>query len=219
MLFTPDQVRGLGCISDSADIERANAPLAALLKWAQRFDPVNRTSYLELRHYMGNTLLRDADFMSMAHGLELRVPFIDHSLAEFMFRIAGVCKIDKQHPKWLLVQAVQDTLPGEVVHRPKRGFTFPFEIWLKGQLRREVENVLLDSSADLVAGVDRKFAERVWNDFLLGKTTWSRPWALYVLKRWTNTFLEARLSSPGLDIRNLRQLHTVPDAVLPSRAS
>ena len=52
-------------------------------------DPVNRVSYLESHWYMRNTLLRDSDFMSMAHGLELRVPFLDRALVEACFRIPG----------------------------------------------------------------------------------------------------------------------------------
>jgi asparagine synthase (glutamine-hydrolysing) len=59
------------------------------LRRAERFDPVNRVSYLELRNYMLNTLLRDTDFMSMAHGLEVRVPLIDHKLIEYLFTLPG----------------------------------------------------------------------------------------------------------------------------------
>ena len=184
-------------------VDSAKAPLADILKWAERFDPVNRTSYLELRHYMSNTLLRDSDFMSMAHGLELRVPFIDHKLAEFLFRIPGASKLERGLPKWLLIEAVQGLLPQQVVHRPKRGFTFPFELWLKKEMRQDMEDVLLDTSANLLTGVDRKFVATVWKDFLAGKTTWSRPWSLYVLKRWVDMFLESRPSSSTVDIPEL----------------
>src|SRR6202030_4309054 len=89
MLFMPHQLRQLSLVRDGMDVDPAKSSLADILKWAERFDPVNRTSYLELRHYMSNTLLRDSDSMSMAHGLELRVPFVDHKLAEFLFWIPG----------------------------------------------------------------------------------------------------------------------------------
>ena len=203
MLFMPRQLRQLSLVSDGMDVDPAKAPLADIVKWAERFDPVNRTSYLELRHYMTNTLLRDSDFMSMAHGLELRVPFIDHKLAEFLFRIPGASKLERGLPKWLLIDAVQSLLPQEVVHRPKRGFTFPFELWLKKEMRQDMEDVLLDTSANLLTGVDRKFVATVWKDFLAGKTTWSRPWSLYVLKRWVDMFLESRPSSSTGDIPEL----------------
>jgi len=148
---------------------------------------------------MANTLLRDSDVMSMAHGLELRVPFVDHKLTEFLFRIPGGSKLKRGMPKWLLIEALQGLLPQKVVQRSKRGFTFPFELWLKREMRKDMEDVLLDTS-NLVAGVDRKFVAIVWEDFLAGKTTWSRPWSLYVLKQWVNMFLESRPSSSILDI-------------------
>ena len=207
-LFMPRQLRQLGLVSGGMDVRPATAPLADILKWAERFDPVNRTSYLELRHYMANTLLRDSDVMSMAHGLELRVPFVDHKLAEFLFRIPGASKLKRGLPKWLLIAAVQglvpqQELPEHVVNRPKRGFTFPFELWLKKEMRQGIEDVLLDSSSNLLAGIDRKFVATVWNDFLTGRTTWSRPWSLYVLKQWVNMFLESRPSGSTVDIQEL----------------
>jgi asparagine synthase (glutamine-hydrolysing) len=208
-LFMPRQLRQLSSANDSRIVDSAMGPLADIVKWAARFDPVNRTSYLELRHYMANTLLRDSDFMSMAHGLELRVPFIDHKLAEFLFLIPGSFKLKRGLPKWLLIEALQDLLPRQVVHRPKRGFTFPFELWLKKEMRHEMEEVLLDTSAELLEGIDRKFVASVWKDFLAGKTTWSRPWSLYVLKQWVDLFVESRPASSTVEIPELGRRQAV----------
>ena len=105
---------------------------------SQALDPINRVSYLEERCYMLNTLLRDSDFMSMAHGLEVRVPLIDHVLAKRMLSMPGSMKLDSQTPKPLLVRALGGTLPRQIVHRPKRGFTLPFEHWLRQELRPEI---------------------------------------------------------------------------------
>lgn len=198
MLFMPRQLHQLGAFEELLG-SLEDAPLAGTAKWAQRFDPVNRTSYFELRHYMANTLLRDCDSMSMAHGLELRVPFVDHQLAEFLFRIPGALKLKPGVPKWLLIEAVPD-LPQEVVRRPKRGFTFPFELWLRNEMRQETEDVLLDTGAELIPGVDRKSVAAIWRDFLAGKTTWSRPWSLFVLKRWYDTFLASQPAISRLDV-------------------
>jgi asparagine synthase (glutamine-hydrolysing) len=96
-------------------------------------------------------------------------------------------------------------LPRQVVDRPKRGFTFPFQLWLKGALRHDMEDVLLDSTSDLLSGINRGFVAEVWNDFLVGKTTWSRPWSLYVLKRWVEGFMESGLSRTTVDISELAQ--------------
>ncbi len=91
---------------------------------------------------MLNTLLRDSDFMSMAHGLEVRVPLIDHQLARRVLALPGSWKLDAATPKPLLVRALRGELPDKIVHRPKRGFTLPFEHWLRDALRPVVEESL-----------------------------------------------------------------------------
>ena len=80
---------------------------------------------------MLNTLLRDSDFMSMAHGLEIRVPLIDHQLARRVLAFPGRWKVDSRTPKPLLVKALNGQLPDKIIHRRKRGFTLPFEHWLR----------------------------------------------------------------------------------------
>ena len=71
--------------------------------------------------------------MSMAHGLELRLPFLDRALVEACFRIPGKNKLQGSVPKSLLLKNLGVELPAEIVNRPKRGFTFPFERWLRGE--------------------------------------------------------------------------------------
>jgi asparagine synthase (glutamine-hydrolysing) len=149
-------------------------------------DAVNQVSFLELRNYLGNTLVRDADTMGMAHGLEIRQPYLDHKLIEFLFTVSGAYKRKRKSPKWLLTRSLGTKLPPQVVHRAKRGFALPFDRWLRSELRSEVESVLRarDRTSDFL---DPVVVNTIWEDFLAGRTSWSRPWALYVLKRWTNT--------------------------------
>ena len=146
-------------------------------------DPVNRVSYLESHWYMRNTLLRDSDFMSMAHGLELRVPFLDRTLVEACFRVPGEKKLRGDLPKSLLLASLGVELPREVVNRPKRGFTLPFERWLRGEMRPVVEDALLKSNWDQTS-ISVNAVREAWNRFLSGETSWSRPWSLFVLQRW-----------------------------------
>ena len=187
MLFTPEQSNEL--LSKVADlatsVTRAEKPLQESLAQAQNLDAVNRVSYLESRCYMLNTLLRDSDFMSMAHGLELRVPLIDHQLAQRILALPGSWKLDAATPKPLLVKALRGTLPEKIVHRPKRGFTLPFEHWLKDELRSTIEASLARiGEGPLGPWINQPAARQIWQDFLEGKTSWSRPWALYVLQSW-----------------------------------
>ncbi|HYM70029.1 MAG TPA: asparagine synthase (glutamine-hydrolyzing) [bacterium] len=142
-------------------------------------DPVAATSVLELRGYMHNQLLRDTDVMSMAHSLEVRVPFLDHPLVEFAARLPGRLRVNGHPPKWLLLRALGDWLPPEV-GRSKRGFTFPIGEWLRGPLRRQVDETLSGG-----AGVFRPDAvARLRARFEAGHSHWSRLWALVVLARW-----------------------------------
>lgn len=192
MLFTPEQQYALlpAMKASAAECRRADRPLNESLGLAQSLDPVNRVSYLEARCYMLNTLLRDSDFMSMAHGLEVRVPLIDHLLARRILSLPGSWKLDDKMPKPLLVRALAGQLPDKIVHRPKRGFTLPFEHWLRDALRPVVEGTLRKiSSGALGALINEPAARRVWQDFLDGHTSWSRPWSLYVLQSWSEQHL------------------------------
>jgi asparagine synthase (glutamine-hydrolysing) len=192
MLFTPDQRNKLlpAMGPPSAAWLRARKPLADSASQAQSLDPINRVSYLESRCYMLNTLLRDTDSMSMAHGLEVRVPLIDHQLARRMLALPGSWKLDVRTPKPLLVHALHGELPHEIVHRPKRGFTLPFEYWLRDTLRPVLEESLCKIAGSALGGLlSERAARGVWEDFLAGRTSWSRPWSLYVLQRWCQLHL------------------------------
>jgi asparagine synthase (glutamine-hydrolysing) len=175
------------CLFSAPDYQELQQSLDRVLQKSvtesQFLDPVNRVSYLESHWYMRNTLLRDSDFMSMAHGLELRVPFLDRALVEACFRIPGERKLQGGSPKSLLLASLGVELPREVVNRPKRGFTLPFERWLRGEMKPVVEDALLKSNWDH-ASLSTGAVREVWNRFLAGKTSWSRPWSLFVLAQW-----------------------------------
>jgi len=191
MLFTPTQRDLLFPSADAGASERAATSQSANLQQALQLDAVNRVSYLETRCYMLNTLLRDADFMSMSQGLEVRVPLIDHQLAKAVLALPGTWKLNVSTPKTLLVEALGNSLPDEIVHRPKRGFTLPFEQWMRGDLRAEIEPVLEQkiSQGPLSGLLDPSQVRGVWHDFLRGATSWTRPWSLYVLQRWCELHL------------------------------
>src|SRR5579872_3263376 len=186
MLFIPSQRDLLFPGAGSVVTDSAAASQRDLLQRSLSLDPINRVSYLESRCYMLNTLLRDADVMSMSQGLEVRVPLIDHRLAKMVMGIPGRSKLAAT-PKKLLIDSLAGSLPDEVVHRPKRGFTLPFQHWMRDELRPAVEPLL---SAKRISGgplgvlLDGEETECIWRNFLAGKTSWTRPWALYVLQRW-----------------------------------
>ncbi len=185
MLFTPRQCDLLFPDSKNYATEAAASQCAALTR-ALTLDPVNRVSYLESRCYMLNTLLRDADCMSMSQGLEVRVPLIDHQLAKAVLALSGESKLNHT-PKKLLVEALAGSLPDDIVHRRKRGFTLPFEHWMRQELRAEIEPTLQAkrvNAGPLGGLLNGDHVQRVWQKFLAGTMSWSRPWSLYVLQRW-----------------------------------
>jgi asparagine synthase (glutamine-hydrolysing) len=151
-------------------------------------DVVNAVSRLELEGYMANTLLRDTDGMSMAHSLEVRVPFVDVKLVDYVLSLPGEWKLgDRQNgvPKPLLADALADLLPRDFLARRKMGFTLPFEKWMQGRMRGEISEVLEDASVRDVGLAPHEVYE-LWRRFLQTPRAvgWSRPWSLFVLARW-----------------------------------
>jgi len=191
MLFLPNQREKLLGKKANESSAESNVAQRDRLQRSLPLDPINRVSYLESRCYMLNTLLRDSDFMSMSQGLEIRVPLIDHQLAKTVLALPGKWKLNGT-PKKLLVGALAGSLPDEIVHRPKRGFTLPFEHWMRQELRAEIEPLLSEDRVGrgpLGSFLNGKEVNRIWNDFLSGTVSWSRPWALYVLQRWCELHL------------------------------
>ena len=191
MLFTAQQRDLLSPSMDGTAIDASTRTQRESLERTASLDPVNRVSYLESRCYMLNTLLRDADFMSMSQGLEVRVPLIDHQLAKQVLALPGKWKLNGT-PKKLLVAALAGSLPDEVVLRRKRGFTLPFERWMREELRPEIEPVLQAKRVNdgpLGQLLNGRQVQKVWQDFLRGAVSWSRPWSLYVLQRWCEQHL------------------------------
>ncbi|SRR5579871_876455 len=185
MLFTPSLRHSLITHISEEDSNRAATELLKNLNRVKKLDEINQISYLESRCYMLNTLLRDSDALSMANGLEVRVPLTDHQLARRAISIPGAWKIKRGEPKHLLVDALKGSLPSEIVHRRKRGFTLPFEHWLKDDLRRDLEKSFRDMADGPLGGViNQEAVWKVWQDFQEGKTSWSRPWSLHVLHQW-----------------------------------
>ena len=184
-LFTAEQRKPLLTSVEDGALARSNFPLQENLSHTRALDPINRVSYLEARCYLLNTLLRDADVMSMAHGLELRVPLLDHQLADKLLAMPGSWKLDSKVPKPLLVGALKGALPSEIVHRKTQGFTLPFEQWLREDFRPEVERALPRiGQGPLGSMLNQKSVLQVWDDFLNKRISWSRVWSLYVLQRW-----------------------------------
>ncbi|HEY6804110.1 MAG TPA: asparagine synthase (glutamine-hydrolyzing) [Pyrinomonadaceae bacterium] len=152
-------------------------------------DVINRISLLEIDGYMANTLLRDTDSMSMANSLEVRVPFVDRDVAEFVLALPGDWKLNGDRsgvPKKLLADAISDLIAPELFTRPKMGFTLPFEKWLHSSLKSELDHLFSNPELVKTIGLNLEPVQQLWKRFLETPKSvgWSRPWSLYVLGRW-----------------------------------
>jgi asparagine synthase (glutamine-hydrolysing) len=154
-------------------------------------DDFNAISYSEMTGYLLNTLLRDTDFASMANSLEVREPYLDHELVGAVAALPGSAKRGRDS-KWLLRRIARRIVPHALIQPGKRGFAFPMDRWMRGALRGEVDEVLRDRAASyqLSEIISQKAVERVWSDFADRKTSWTRPWALYVLKSWARSWAD-----------------------------
>jgi asparagine synthase (glutamine-hydrolysing) len=150
---------------------------------------VNQVSVLEMTSYLGNMLLRDGDSMSMAHSLEVRVPFLDRRIIDFLAPVSGPAKLSRSLPKPLLVRALADLLPKQIYNRRKQGFSFPWQRWLRQKLRGTVEAVLDKRECGLELGFAPGECQRIWRSFLEGAATpWTVVWALFVLVDWCTRY-------------------------------
>ncbi len=156
------------------------------LSQAPRAGTISRISYAEGRTYMHDVLLRDTDQMSMAHSLEVRVPLLDHKLVEYVMGLPDDYKRPNGTPKRLLVKSLNGLLPPEIVKRPKQGFTFPFDLWMRNALRPFCEERLRPERVERSGLLQPKEVWKLWQAFLAGErvVSWSRLWVLVVLEDW-----------------------------------
>ena len=144
---------------------------------------LSKISYAELQTYTLDVLLRDTDQMSMASALEVRVPFFDHRLVEYSISVPDSIK-RPQSQKQLLVESLGDLLPREVVDRKKMGFVFPWEKWLRNELKAFVEERINNLANRQI--FDGGAIKNVYQQFKSGdkRILWVHIWLLVVLEKW-----------------------------------
>lgn len=144
----------------------------------------------EVSNYTLDVLIRDTDQMSMAWALEVREPFFDYKMLEYVLGVPDEFKLSDQTPKALLVEAMGSDLPPEIVYRPKKGFSFPWDYWLRNELKDYCDKAIRDLAARKL--FDEKVLVNYWERFLAkDKTiTWSHVWAFVVLENWLSINLD-----------------------------
>lgn len=154
-------------------------------------DVLNSISYWELSTYMRSTLLRDADCMGMAHGLEIRVPLIDSELVELLLRVPGNLKQSPRLPKPLLVNGAG--LDAKEAMAPKRGFNMPIQRIMQEVCSAEAKELFLGGSNEFLSP---HALQEAWTLYANGRLAWQRIWCIYVALRWLKRYLAPNWNKP-----------------------
>ncbi len=182
----------------SADLLARNggfAPSASFLRTDVPADlarPGDWISRLEQRGYLSYVLLRDIDAMSMAHSLEVRVPFLDLEFAADVARVPWHMKYRNGTGKWILKHALRDLLPDEILFRRKMGFGLPYNTWMRRTLRDHILDVLSPLRVRRRGAFDVNATETLVGRFYAGDdTVWRKVWTLFILESWATDVLDA----------------------------
>jgi asparagine synthase (glutamine-hydrolysing) len=185
--FTPAQKSLLF----NGDLQKALAGRDAwepIRNWADESgesDPAARAMYVDFHAFLPNNVLQYGDRMSMAHGLEVRVPFADRGMVECMAAVPAAAKLSGGVSKKLLRECMQNRLPQDVLVRKKMGFNPPMGVWLTGGLRDLVEDTLSKESMTRRGWFNPVHVQSIWGDHVSGRRdhTW-HLWALVLLEAW-----------------------------------
>jgi asparagine synthase (glutamine-hydrolysing) len=197
-LMSQHDLKQLGFQFDDLGLSPIGLPPKTMMQLPIESDDAGWTiSVVESALYQGNTLLRDADANSMAHSLELRVPFLDQELIDFAHSIPGEIRFPKDGPrKFLLREAFGDVISDVIHKRPKTGFSLPIARWMLKQLRP-----LCEEGVNYVAMsglVNKKGVKALWASFLAdpNERSWTRAFSIVVLGHYLKNLDRYKSSHP-----------------------
>ncbi len=153
-------------------------------------DPTNKMLYLDLKDSLPDDMLNKVDRMSMLNSLEVRVPFLDHTVVEFAFRLSGDTKLHRGRRKYILLETFKSLLPPSIQNRPKWGFEVPISVWLKKELRFLIDDYLSRRFIKDQGIFNYTAIEEMKHSYLHNKsdTSW-QLWNLIVFGYWFKKYL------------------------------
>lgn len=148
-------------------------------------DALGRAQFTDIHFYMTDDVLTKVDRMSMAHGLEVRCPLLDHRILEFAAKLPAGLKVDRHRGKLPLRGLAARRLPAEVLGKPKRGFSIPAARWLREELRPLAESLILERNEFLDSFLDDQKIRKLWHEHLSKARDHSVfLWGLMMLGLW-----------------------------------
>ena len=169
----------------SADFKRqlggyhALEVLHAHARQAPELDGLSLIQFLDLKTYLPGDILTKVDRASMAHGLEVRVPLLDHQLVEWLSGLPPQLKLNGGHGKYIFKRALKPYLPDQILYRRKMGFSVPLASWLRGPLRNDLQRMLNQSALTECGLFERPAIQQLVEQHMSGRSDHSAPlWAL-----------------------------------------
>ena len=146
-------------------------------------DPLSMVQYLDIKTYLAGDILTKVDRASMAHSLEVRVPFLDHPLVEWMATLPSSVKARDNEGKVVLKRALEPYLSNDLLYRPKMGFAVPLTTWFRGPLKQRVRDAVLGPTMAELGIFERSTIERMLDLHQSGVRDFSAPlWALLMFE-------------------------------------
>lgn len=191
--------------ADGASIQDTTELLRSLYQKSDSALPRDGLMQLAMQTQLPEEFLFMTDRFSMAHSLEARVPFLDHSFVELVMRIPAGMRTKPDDPKYLLRQAVRDLLPEELLRAPKRGFVIPTAQWLRGPLRPLAERLLAPSRLAAQGLFRPGFYSQFVRPHLEGQADYHpQIWTVLMFQIWHSLYIERTLThSPGFSWQEL----------------
>ncbi len=159
---------------------------------AERFgklDPLQSMLYTDSEIILPDDFLEKVDRSTMAHGIEVRVPFLDCKLTNYVMALPSSTKVKKGSTKWLLREGLRGKIPDSILDMPKTGFGVPYGYWLQTSLREMTRDVLLDKSSELGRLIDRRVTEKLIEQQLRGEQNHAIiVWKLLHLGMWLEKY-------------------------------
>jgi asparagine synthase (glutamine-hydrolysing) len=172
-------------------VGRSPNPLSVHFEKARGCDLLTRLLYCDLKGWLVDDLLIKADKMTMAHSVELRVPFLDHRVVEFAASIPSEMKIRGGEVKWILKRAMRDRLPREIVARRKVGFPTPLASMFRKDLSAYLKDLLLSPRSIHRSYFKERAVERLVEEHVQGARDHHKVlWQLVVLEEWHRQFID-----------------------------
>ncbi len=156
-----------------------------LLRRKRRLSASELQSLFDLKQYLPDDLLTQADRTSMHYSLEMRLPFLDHRLIEFALNLTPELKIKNGNSKYLLKKLLAQHIPKHLTDRPKQGFAVPLAKWFRKEWKNVIDETLSDTIIEKHGIVNKNAVKKLVNDFRDGDSyLFNRIWQLIVLHKW-----------------------------------